>query len=443
MVSNFIYIVAIICAEYMYAHNLPRRPYYILRLAVGITASVAIAVLLPVYESFWYSCLVYVLLFTVRLLFMKLTYKEDWINLVFCGLAAYTTQHFAYQFVNLVILLICRGQEPLFGIYHTSVIDFTKFGLDTVFWAILYIICYFSVYLFAYALFACKIKKGSDLKIKNKTLLALIGFCVVINIVLNSVIIYSGEEQTFLNSVIRCIYGMICCLFLLQWQFGLVYTRQLEFELDFIKNLLSKEKAQYKLAKENIDIINMKCHDMRHQIRNIGAMRKLSGEALEEIENSISIYDSCVKTGNDALDVILTEKNLFCLKHGVILSCIADGNSLGFMQGSDIYSLFGNALDNAIEAVNKLSEKEKRVIGLKVIPVGDMVTINVRNFYGEELKFDGKTGLPQTTKKNTDVHGYGMKSIKYIVQKYEGSLSVRADGGIFSLDILFSGRRAD
>lgn len=65
------------------------------------------------------------------------------------------------------------------------------------------------------------------------------------------------------------------------------------------------------------------------------------------------------KTGNKVLDTVLTTKSLYCNKHGIIFTCVADGTLLDFMDVMDICSIFGNALDNAIECEMKIPEKEK------------------------------------------------------------------------------------
>jgi len=75
-----------------------------------------------------------------------------------------------------------------------------------------------------------------------------------------------------------------------------------------------------KLFKENMEMFNLKCHDMKHQIREIGANKGIPHEALEEIESKITVYDSVVKTGNDVLDTILTEKNLKCNRDSITLT---------------------------------------------------------------------------------------------------------------------------
>ena len=118
---------------------------------------------------------------------------------------------------------------------------------------------------------------------------------------------------------------------------------------------------------------------------------------------------------------------------------MADGKRLDFMKGSDVYSLFGNALDNAIEAVVKLKDKSQRVIGLKVCAVGDMTSINVKNFYDGKIEFN-KEGIPDSTKLDKSFHGFGLKSIAMIVEKYGGSLSIVAHDDIFNLNILLPGQ---
>ena len=93
-------------------------------------------------------------------------------------------------------------------------------------------------------------------------------------------------------------------------------------------------------------------------------------------------------------------------------------------------------MDNALESVIKIQEKEKRVINLSVKAVNNMLFIQSENYYTGELQFE--EGLPLTTKEDADWHGFGLKSIKMIVQKYGGELSMHAEDGVFHLSILFA-----
>ena len=115
---------------------------------------------------------------------------------------------------------------------------------------------------------------------------------------------------------------------------------------------------------------------------------------------------------------------------------MADGEKLNFMDGSDLYCLFGNIIDNALDAVKSIENQNLRIINLMVKSQGDMVIIQEDNYFHGSLTF--RDGLPLTTKKNTDYHGFGMRSIRMIVQKYEGQLTTYANGDIFHLNILFS-----
>ena len=219
-------------------------------------------------------------------------------------------------------------------------------------------------------------------------------------------------------------------------QLHLIKNKELENDLDFTKKLNAQQKKNYEISKESIDLINMKCHDMRYQIRQIGKNKSISQDTIIEIEKAVSLYDSTVKTGNDVLDTILTEKSLKCSSNDIQLICVADGKILNFMKDEDIYSLFGNALDNAIEATLKCHDIEKRIIDVELYSSGNLITISISNPNVEKIIL--KDGLPLTTKNDHNSHGYGMKSIRYIVEKYNGNLIIDCNNNIFVLSILLS-----
>ena len=100
------------------------------------------------------------------------------------------------------------------------------------------------------------------------------------------------------------------------------------------------------------------------------------------------------------------------------------------------YSLFGNALDNAIEYAMTL-EEEKRVIKLSVSSSGSLVGVVVKNYYeGEEVKSDT---VLRTSKRDKFYHGYGVKSMKNIAEKYGGSFAVNTNDNEFVVSILMNG----
>ena len=63
-----------------------------------------------------------------------------------------------------------------------------------------------------------------------------------------------------------------------------------------------------------------------------------------------------------------------------------------------------------------------------------MALIQIENYYMHELSL--QNGLPQTTKPDTNNHGYGLKSIVSIVELYGGTAEVKAEDGIFLLSLI-------
>ena len=206
-------------------------------------------------------------------------------------------------------------------------------------------------------------------------------------------------------------------------------------ELAVMNLLLKKEQEQYQLSRENIALINQKCHDLKHQIR---AIRNASQEDMDgylaEMEDSIRIYEAIVKTGNEVLDTILTEKSLYCKERGIVVSCVADGSQMDFIHTVDLYAILGNALDNAIEAVEQFKHTEKRQIDVLIYRQQNFLVMNIINPIKGNLVYE--EDLPVSTKGDSRFHGFGLRSMKYLVKKYDGCLSISEEDGCFSLKIL-------
>lgn len=207
-------------------------------------------------------------------------------------------------------------------------------------------------------------------------------------------------------------------------------------EIDALQNVLNMQYANYRRSQESIDMINRKYHDLKHLIAvlrsEIVAEQKL--DLLDQVEREIRAYESQNQTDNKVLDVILTEKNVYCLEHSISLICKADGSALDFMGVMDVSALFGNVLDNAIEGVSRLSDPEQRLIRLSVTRQKGFLRIKAENRCEDVLVVEGE--LPKTTKQDKGQHGYGLKSIRATVEKYSGSVTLQAKNGWFTLGIL-------
>ncbi|MFA6829320.1 MAG: ATP-binding protein [Bacilli bacterium] len=201
-----------------------------------------------------------------------------------------------------------------------------------------------------------------------------------------------------------------------------------------MKYMLAADKEHYQLKKDSIDALNIKCHDLKHTLNSLKG--ELSPNAISEFEKVIKNYDSVIRTGNDALDTILTEKNIFCQQNNISFTFMGDGSKLQFMDKVDIYTLFGNALDNASRAVLETVDQDKRHISMTISVQNSFISIHIENYYSGTLVFE--KGLPVTTKEDKKNHGFGLKSIQLIVSKYDGTLAMNSQSGLFNLDIILN-----
>lgn len=227
----------------------------------------------------------------------------------------------------------------------------------------------------------------------------------------------------------------------LMFQFGMLYESNLEQRNAMMRQLLHLEQERHTMTKEMIEGINRRCHDLKHQIGLLKRMEpgKERDAYIRDMEEAVMIYGSCIRTGSETLDLILMEKMFLCRDRGIQLSCVSDGGGLDFIDPVDMYTLFGNALDNALESVVK-APVPRRIISLRIGRRGDFVSVHLENYMEESGTLRMAGGIPVTTKANPEYHGYGMMSMKHIVKRYGGELTLTVGEHLFCVDIVFPGR---
>lgn len=427
-------------SELFFVSRLHKKSHYVWRIIGVFIVNMLLAALFPLlvkkYNALYISAM-FIIMFFFSVVTMKFCFDESFLSVLFCCIAGYSVQHIAYEVYNFILVAMNVGEVTI-GIYGESQVQISAFFSNPLV-LVLYICIYVALYTVGYFVFASKLRKGEEFKLKNMALFVIVMMIIFVDVVTNAFVMeYAlGMESAVDEKVLRLIsgvYNVFCCTLALYIQFEVAVRKNLEQELDTVKHLRYIEREQYKSSKENIELINMKCHDIKHQIASIGKSKLMSSEYIEELNDVISIYDSAIATGNQTLDVILTEKSLLCNKNKIKFSCIVDGAKLGFMNEGDIYSLFGNLVDNAIDAVIELDE-DMRTIGIKVNVCDNELVINETNYYDKPLIYEN--GVLQTTKPDKKYHGFGFKSIRYICEKYNGSIFVDTHDKIFDITIKF------
>lgn len=439
-----IFIIELLCAEFLITFRIRHKNYFALRALGSAAVCIGLAFAVPVFDDgAFYAVFLFLTLFIVTLFALRFCFDADLKTIIFCGLAGYATQHIAFELFD--IASIAMGVHNMSETTNLGSNPFSSFVLfvygsnnsivANAFIVIVYYAIMFVTYWFVVRTLGAKVLDFERLKIKNGTVVLIFTLVITFNIIISAFVTeYADKNYQPVYLVILDITNIFCCLLALYRQFGLAKFSKMNSDIESINRMWEQSKQQYDLTKKNIDLINMKCHDLKHQIRKMGRQNALDPSVLGEMTDIISVYDSGVETGNDALDVIISEKSLYCSNNNIPLSCIADGAKLSFMSEADLYAMFGNALDNAIEATEKL-EPDQRVIGMTVKQVNAFVVINVYNSFKGEVKL--VNGLISTTKSDVDYHGFGIKSIKMLVEKYGGEIKINAVDGIFDLNIIF------
>ena len=187
-------------------------------------------------------------------------------------------------------------------------------------------------------------------------------------------------------------------------------------------------------------------HDMKNHLLAIESLAgaensgKIS-EYIQSLNSELHPYDDLVETGNDLLNSILSEKLAHAAANDTEMEIQADCRSISHVNDADLCTIFGNALDNAIEACKKVPDEDDRFISVRTEKLLGQVFIRITNSYSEDI--DLKDGLPKTTKKDPRMHGIGLKSIQRTVEKYGGSMRLNAENNKFSMIIMIPEKKPD
>ena len=245
---------------------------------------------------------------------------------------------------------------------------------------------------------------------------------------------YNGSTIEAVSYTFNGIVALLYIIIIFSLRFILVWAHTTQ-EKEAEKAFYDSYKEKVELQEQNMELINLKCHDMKHQIRTLMEGQNLNKDFIEETQQAINFFDDQVKTGNNTLDTLLTQKSLMCDSYHIQLTIMLDGESLYFMSMQDINSFFGNAIDNAIDYLMKVDE-EKRFIRISSALQGSMYTIRIENYCEDTLTFN-KNGLPKTTKEDNGYHGFGTKSIQTVAKKYNGDVSFKQVDDLFIVTAIF------
>lgn len=410
---------AILCVS----AGLPRRRSFSTRalLAGGLFfLSSLIALIFDPAKPFhiYLRTLYHFLMFFFTALLIWMCYKVPLLRILYISTLGIVLQHFLYSVSEIVHIAFTLTGHPV----NAASVPY-----------ILFILLFYSLFYIAVAVLVFKRLKYSALLLNAVQLIIPIILLPVSAQIMNMLIERSSLD--LIQMLYYRIYSILVCVSTFIIMLNAFEISRIKNEMHMIQVTNEKQKEQYDMKKELIDLISIRAHDLKKQVAIMRDTRGFYNEdSLDQIEQNLQEYDSMADTGNEVLDIILTDVGLRCEKEGIKLTYLIDGSQLNFMDPMDIHAIFGNLFDNAFESVRQLKDPEKRIISLKMTAVGEMLYFHIFNYYENDLKFED--GLPLTTKENAENHGLGMKSIRMSVRKYGGELTVAAEDHIFNVNFM-------
>ena len=409
------YVYELLISNLIFTFSQQKRRYFPLRVLLAALLLTLSSLLLNQVqvESVSYNIFKYLVWFFISVVFSALSCEMPFSIALFTAIGAFVCQHMAFK----------TGEVALY---------FVGNSLGQSAKALLYVAVIAAVFVFSFFAFARRIKQLDKRYMAQSQLIFLCVAVAIYTTILQYLFTnYLGEISSTLY-LIYASFDIICCMFAMTLQYGIFKANTLEEEKNRMEHVLFMQKKEFMMSKENMELINVKFHDLKNQL---SSLRGLDEGELRTLYKTLNIYDMSIQSGSEVLDIVLAEKSRLCQKHGIRLECMANGSLLSFMSPSDVYALFSNALDNAIDSVLKVSDSGRRFINLSVKLTRGLLIIHVENPFEDELSF--VDGLPQTTKEDKNIHGFGMKSIRLVVEKYSGFLSIQTDDQLFCLNISF------
>lgn len=279
-----------------------------------------------------------------------------------------------------------------------------------------------------------KLRKEKHIILLNKRWIILIPllfmlFILAMNfleLILRGIINYNLLYLSIVLLIISCILLYFLLIFIEKdsenRMHELLEIQQLKYQRENMEDIKELNEEMRKIK-----------HDLKHQLsyiveglkdQKVDEMIKMLETSYKEIDktNIISFSD------NETLNYILQSKNKFAMQKGIKLRCEITYENSSIMKDEDLIILLGNLLDNAVENTYEGGE-----VLLKITKDKGLLHIKISN---PVLTDEVDTSV--TSKQDKRNHGFGMKSIYKIIDKYDGSLEKQIHDGVFLIDILMN-----
>ena len=281
--------------------------------------------------------------------------------------------------------------------------------------------------------YSCRIYKNKvkSLPFRYWVLIILMPFLSAI--ILNQIFPANRSETNVMIGYVISVCGVLYLNFSV---FNYFESYDKQIRLATLEQIMERESENYRaIAGSYAEIRNIK-HDLRNQVFVLNDLLKEdkyyeAKQYINQLYNDVEKVTSVCYTGNSAVDSIINLKGDYARNRNISYMSKIKVNSIDFDTIS-ICRILGNAIDNAIEACERMEIDEKCVC-IAMHQLDNKLIIEIEN---TSLPVDVNNLI--TSKKNKEAHGIGMQSIRQTVESMNGYVSCNYENGYFSIKIVLS-----
>ncbi|ELC8443896.1 GHKL domain-containing protein [Clostridium perfringens] len=425
----------------MYLNNTMRAIYYMYIISLGVLFSFRLDKKEKLNKKNFYLAFISILVLVMNLFFT--------INIFYCTLEALIIFFIIYfnknkniytslTIASIYLLAIYLSRYIIILVHSIMFFDLNTLGiLDEKLFVLFMILTFLLlVGLILYIKYLLSI-------VFSKKILSLSKYNIAI-IILGLLVILSGKAFDSINISNTIVYKESIISINIAISLGIVYfciyrkykNNNLEYKLKILENQLDYQKNYYESMIDNYDDGKKVLHDMNNHMSVIKYfLENEDYKSMEEYVNSLSNRVPSNKDkkicGNKIVNAICVEKADICKEKNINISFdIAIEKELN-IDIVDICTVFGNLIDNAIEACDKN-------LGEKFIKVSSRVYLNklhVKVINSKENKVKKYNGKFISSKDDIKNHGIGIENVKQAVSKNEGYIEFRDSKNMFDVTL--------
>lgn len=243
-----------------------------------------------------------------------------------------------------------------------------------------------------------------------------------------------GPADCLLTANLCCAaIGELCLLYLAP---VINKKNESEYELRMLKKQAEIQYEYYVCQEQNYNKTIQILHDVNKHIKSIEQLylnheTEQAKEYTEQMKRILTPLMPVRYTGNAILDILLTDKTAIMNRKSIDFDIKINHANLAFLNAVDVTTIFGNLLDNAIEACEEI--KEEKSIYIEIKAFHEMITIRIKNS-SPPVKW--KNGFPISEKGNS--RGIGLKNVKRTIEMYDGDMKLQNENGTFIVDIFLN-----